>query len=96
MVQIAAFRFDCANDTDDILDISIQAFKQLIRKIKLTKLVKKPIAYFYGIVNNKFMKYYSEKIAATGTKRHISYGFIDGIDPDWDWLETTGTVPMAG
>ncbi|WP_223592425.1 hypothetical protein [Neobacillus bataviensis] len=30
MVQIAAFRFECQNDTDNILDISLQAFRQLI------------------------------------------------------------------
>lgn len=87
MAQIAAFRFDCENDTDDILDISIQAFRQLIRKIKSTKIVKNPFAYFYGILTIKFMEYYSEKIVAMRPKTRISYAFIDGIDPDWDWLE---------
>ncbi|MCM3693224.1 hypothetical protein [Neobacillus niacini] len=87
MVQIATFRFDCTNDTEGTLDISIQAFRQLIRKIKMTNLVKNPIAYFYGILTNKFMKIYLEKIAALGIKTHISLAFIDGIDPDWDWLQ---------
>ena len=87
MVQIAAFRFECTNDTEGILDISIQAFRQLIRKIKKTNLVKNPIAYFYGILNNKFMKIYLEKISAVGIKTYISHAFIDGIDPDWDWLQ---------
>ncbi|MEC1524803.1 hypothetical protein P9D43_22620 [Neobacillus niacini] len=87
MVQIAAFRFECTNDTEGILDISIQAFRQLIGKIKKTHLVKNPIAYFYGILNNKFMKIYLEKISAAGIKTPISYAFIDGIDPDWDWLQ---------
>ena len=40
MVQIAAFRFDCQYDTTDILIISLQSFRQLIRKIKSTNLVK--------------------------------------------------------
>ncbi|MBV7509455.1 hypothetical protein KW850_30305 [Bacillus sp. sid0103] len=88
MVQIAAFRSDCQHDKTDILDISIQAFRQLIRKIKSTNLVKNPIAYFYGIVNNQLMDYYSEKIAALRKKTHIPYTFIDGVDPDWDWLQS--------
>lgn len=87
MVQIAAFRFECQHDTTDILDISIQAFRQLIRKIKSTNLVKNKIAYFYGIVNNQFMDYYSEKIGTMRNKTHIPYTFIDGIDPDWDWMQ---------
>jgi N-acetylglutamate synthase-like GNAT family acetyltransferase len=87
MVQITAFRFECTNDTEDILDISIQAFRQLIRKIKRTNLVKNPIAYFYGILNNKFMTFYLEKISAMGTTTPITYTFIDGINPDWDWLQ---------
>ena len=32
------------------------------------------------------MVYYSEKIGAMRNKMHIPYTFIDGIDPDWDWL----------
>ncbi|MCM3690933.1 hypothetical protein [Neobacillus niacini] len=87
MVQIIAFRFECTNDTEDILDISIQAFKQLIGKIKRTHLVKVPIAYFYGILNNKFMTFYLEKVSALGTTTPISLSFIDGIDPDWDWVQ---------
>jgi N-acetylglutamate synthase-like GNAT family acetyltransferase len=87
MVQITALRFECTNDTEDILDITIQAFRQLIRKIKRTNLVKNPIAYFYGILNNNFMTFYLEKVSAMGTTTLISHSFIDGIDPDWDWLQ---------
>lgn len=87
MVQITAFRFECTNDKEDILDISIQAFKQLIGKIKRTHLVKNRFAYFYGILNNKFMTFYFEKVSALGTTNSISHSFIDGIDPDWDWLQ---------
>jgi hypothetical protein len=53
MVKIAAFRFKCDQNSDDMLSISIQSFKQLIRKLKSTNLVKKPIAFFYGIFTNK-------------------------------------------
>ncbi|MEH7115232.1 hypothetical protein V7124_23155 [Neobacillus niacini] len=53
MVQIAAFRFEYDQTTDDILSIAIQSFKQLIRKLKSAKSVVKPIAFFYGTVTNK-------------------------------------------
>jgi N-acetylglutamate synthase-like GNAT family acetyltransferase len=53
MVQIAAFGFECKQQTEDVLEIAIQSFKQLIRKLKSTKQVAKPIAFFYGILTNK-------------------------------------------
>jgi hypothetical protein len=53
MVQIAAFRFDYDQHTDDILNIAIQSYKLLVRKLKSTKSVVKPIAFFYGIITNK-------------------------------------------
>ncbi|MGG1678230.1 hypothetical protein ACIFOT_21190 [Neobacillus sp. NRS-1170] len=87
MVQIAAFRFECQNDTEDILDISKDSFRQLIRKMKLTNGIKNPIAYFYGILDNKFMKLYSEKIATMGPTTHRPLPFIEGINLDWNWLE---------
>ncbi|MGG1678225.1 hypothetical protein ACIFOT_21165 [Neobacillus sp. NRS-1170] len=87
MVQIAAFRFECQNSPVEILEISKDAFRQLIRKIKLTNCVKNPIAYFYGILDNKFMKLYSEKMAAMGPTTHRPLPFIEGIDLDWNWLE---------
>ncbi|MDN3019206.1 hypothetical protein PH210_23830 [Paenibacillus sp. BSR1-1] len=88
MVQIAAFRFECQNDTDAVLDISLQSFRQLLRKMKLTNGVKNPIAYFYGILDNKFMKLYSEKIAAMVPVTRSPLSFIDGIDPNWNWLNS--------
>nr|WP_254842701.1 sodium-dependent bicarbonate transport family permease [Bacillus sp. MRMR6] len=53
MVKIVAFRFKCDQDSNGMLSISIRAFKQLIRKLKSTNLVKQPIAFFYGIFTNK-------------------------------------------
>ncbi|MDN3019216.1 hypothetical protein PH210_23885 [Paenibacillus sp. BSR1-1] len=92
MVQIAAFRFECQNDTDDILDISLQAFRQLIRKMKLTNGVKNPIAYFYGILDNKFMKLYSEKIAAMVPKTPRQLSFIEALTQTGiGWNEITGS-----
>jgi hypothetical protein len=58
MVQIAAFRFECNQNTEDILTIAIQSFKQLIRKLKTTQQIVKPIAFFYGIFSNKLKEFY--------------------------------------
>jgi hypothetical protein len=38
----------------------VQSFKQLIRKIKLGRIIK-PIAYYYGIVNKKFSEMFFEE-----------------------------------
>ena len=62
MVQIAAFRFECDQNTEDVLAIAIQSFKQLIRKLKSTKQVVKPIAFFYGILTNKIKEFYLEQL----------------------------------
>ena len=62
MVQIAAFRFECGHQTDDVLSIAIQSFKQLIRKLKSTKQVVKPIAFYYGILTNKLKEFYLDQI----------------------------------
>jgi hypothetical protein len=53
MTQIAAYRNNFKKEPSKVLEISIAAFKQLIRKLKTTKIVK-PIAYFYGILDQKF------------------------------------------
>jgi RsiW-degrading membrane proteinase PrsW (M82 family) len=58
MVQIAAFGFEYSQHTEEVLAIAIQSFKQLIRKLKTTKRVVKPIAFFYGILINKLKGIY--------------------------------------
>jgi hypothetical protein len=63
MVQIGAFRFECGQHTDDMLSIAIQSFKQLIRKLKSTKTVTKPIAFFYGILTNKLKEHYLNQLS---------------------------------
>ncbi|MFZ7942538.1 hypothetical protein ACO1D1_02545 [Neobacillus sp. 19] len=68
MVHLLAFDYKLHKETDVIVPIAIDAFRQLIRKLKLTNVVRKPIAYFYGILKEKFYLYYdklcSERIAA--------------------------------
>jgi hypothetical protein len=58
MTKIAAYRNNLENEMESVLDIAIQSFKQLIRKLKLTRKVTKPIAYFYGILDKKLTKFY--------------------------------------
>ncbi|WP_102344811.1 hypothetical protein [Bacillus sp. Marseille-P3661] len=63
MTNIAAFRNNLENETELVLSTAIAAFKQLIRKIKMTKqIVHKPVAYFYGIVHKKLEAIYLEEL----------------------------------
>jgi hypothetical protein len=62
MVHIAAFRFECDQNTEDVLAIANQSFKQLVRKLKATKLVVKPIAFFFGILTNKLKEFYLNQV----------------------------------
>lgn len=63
MTRIAAYRNNMENETVIVLDIAIQAFKQLVRKIKAsTTRLHKPIAYYYGILNKKLDDHYMEAL----------------------------------
>ncbi|WML46697.1 hypothetical protein RCG23_13675 [Neobacillus sp. PS3-34] len=66
MTQIAAYRNNREKETDRVLDVAIQSFKQLIGKLKSKSLIKKPIAYFYGILDSKFMEFYFEELFELG------------------------------
>ena len=89
MVQIAAFRFECNQQTEDVLSIAIKSFKQLIRKLKSTKQVAKPIAFFYGILTNKLKELYLDQLPED---RHESkpfrYVLGNGEVMYYDWLYT--------
>jgi hypothetical protein len=61
MTEIAAYRHNSEKERERVLDVAIDSFKQLIRKMKFTNAVKKPIAYFFGILNKQFkQKYYND------------------------------------
>ena len=62
MTQIAAYRNNSETKTEQMLEIAIVSFKQLIRKIKFTNAVKKPIAYFYGILDKTFHRRYYDAL----------------------------------
>ncbi|MEH7159034.1 hypothetical protein V7121_22660 [Neobacillus drentensis] len=53
-VNMAAFSYSLELELHHILDVAIQSFKQLIRKLKFNRNVKNSFAYFYGIDENKF------------------------------------------
>jgi hypothetical protein len=61
MVQIAAYKNTCEEDQDQVLEVGIQAFRQLIRKLKSMK-IRNPFAYFYGILDNKFMEIFMDDL----------------------------------
>ncbi|MCM3694604.1 hypothetical protein [Neobacillus niacini] len=86
MVQIAAFRFDYDQNTDDMLSMAIQSFKQLIRKLKSTKSVLKPIAFFYGIVTNKIKDILYKKLFKVRESKPLHYVAGSGEGIYYDWL----------
>ncbi|WP_238579138.1 hypothetical protein [Neobacillus niacini] len=87
MVQIAAFRFECDKEKEDVLAIAIQSFKQLIRKLKSTKLVVKPIAFFYGILTNKLKEFYLEQLLENQYEsKPLRYAHKTGEVMYYDWL----------
>jgi hypothetical protein len=89
MVQIAAFRFECGQHTDDVLSIAIQSFKQLIRKLKSTKHVVKPIAFYYGILTNKLKELYLDKIIEYSYEsKPQRYVLGNGEVLYYDWLHS--------
>ncbi|AZU60576.1 hypothetical protein [Neobacillus mesonae] len=62
MTKIAAYGFDLVHATELMLDVAIDSFRQLIRKLKLIGTVNNPIAYYYGILKNKFFQHYEQAI----------------------------------
>ena len=65
MTKIASYRNNREKDTDVVLEHALSAFKQRIRKLKMTK-VKNPYAYYYGVLNNKFTQLYFEELFHMG------------------------------
>ncbi|MFC4289430.1 hypothetical protein ACFOYZ_22565 [Neobacillus cucumis] len=90
MAQILAYGYELDHEKDLIVNLAIQSFKQLIRKLKLTNAVKKPIAYYYGILKEKFFQYYEEMLyekRAAGLIQSKPIGFeYNGERFEWDWL----------
>jgi hypothetical protein len=62
MSKVAAYRNNYEQETDLLLSVSLDSFKQLVRKLKSKVKVKNPIAYFTGILNKKFQERYFEEL----------------------------------
>lgn len=60
MVEISAYQHHWENDPELMLDVALQSFKQLMRKLKFNSNIKNPFGYFYGILNHKFLILYRE------------------------------------
>jgi hypothetical protein len=60
MTMIAVNKSNFSFDSNTILEIAIQSFKQLIGKIKSSTSVKNHFAYYYGIPNKKLGRYIHE------------------------------------
>ncbi|ETI65976.1 hypothetical protein BAVI_24888 [Neobacillus vireti LMG 21834] len=95
MVHIISFDYKLHEETDVIVGIAIDAFRQLIRKLKFTKVVRKPIAYFYGILKEKFYRYYDEWIYEMSDEDQPRLYTINGETFEWDWLHG-GSPRMVG
>lgn len=66
MTTIAAYKNNQENETDTVLSVSLDSFKQLVRKLKSTVKVRNPLAYFTGILNKKFQEVYFEELLEMG------------------------------
>jgi hypothetical protein len=66
MSMITAYRNNCENEAETLLTVSMDSFRQLVRKLKTTAAVKNPIAYFTGILNKKFQEIYFAELFEMG------------------------------
>ncbi|CAM3915431.1 hypothetical protein [Mesobacillus zeae] len=62
MSTIAAYRNNREKETETLLSVSLDSFRQLVRKLKSKVTVKNPIAYYTGILNKKFHEMYFEEL----------------------------------
>ena len=62
MAKITAYQNLWENDPGLIQDVAIQSFKQLINKLKFSRNIQNPFAYFYGISYNKFCNLFHKKL----------------------------------
>ncbi|GAM12170.1 hypothetical protein [Mesobacillus selenatarsenatis] len=66
MTTIAAYKNNQENEAETILSVSLDSFKQLIRKMKTKVTVKNPLAYYTGILNKKFQELYFGELFEMG------------------------------
>jgi hypothetical protein len=66
MSMISAYRNNYENEKETMLSVSLDSFKQLVRKLKSKVNVKNPIAYYTGILNKKFQELYFTELFEMG------------------------------
>lgn len=66
MTTIAAYKHNQENEPDTLLSVSLDSFKQLVRKMKSRVTVKNPLAYYTGILNKKFQDLYFGELFEMG------------------------------
>jgi hypothetical protein len=66
MTTIAAYKNNQENESETTLSVSLDSFKQLIRKMKNNVTVKNPLAYYTGILNKKFQDLYFGQLFEMG------------------------------
>jgi hypothetical protein len=68
MSLISAYRNNRESEEETLLSVSLDSFKQLVRKLKSKATVKNPIAYYTGILNKKFQELYFAEIYEMGVE----------------------------
>jgi N-acetylglutamate synthase-like GNAT family acetyltransferase len=76
MTNIAAYRGNREKEQGTLLDLSIDSFKQMIRKCKLHK-VHNPIAYYYWILTKKMDELYFEELYELESDSNMEYNVSD-------------------
>jgi hypothetical protein len=66
MSTILAYRNNYENENETLLSVSLDSFKQLVRKLKSKVTVKNSIAYYTGILNKKFQELYFAELFEMG------------------------------
>lgn len=88
MVQIAAYRNNRENEHEEMLETAMDSFRQMIRKMKLSK-VNNPLAYFYGILDRKFNQNFYEELfeeVPLRDQKPVFHVNVDGKVLALDWL----------
>ncbi|NHC41062.1 hypothetical protein G6549_13890 [Bacillus sp. MM2020_1] len=80
MVKISAYQYLWENDSELILEVATQSFKQLIRKLKFNRNIKNPFGYFYGILDNKFFILYDEALKEKYDSNDVEMVFSLGLN----------------
>jgi hypothetical protein len=66
MSRISAYRNNYENEDATLLSLSLDSFRQLVRKMKSKVTVKNPFAYYTGILNKKFQELYFAELYEMG------------------------------